>query len=144
MRTNSLIRMHFASEYPSNRQTQTPINHASTDTMRDSLVKAYLQEKHFIFVNQRGRIPFIPAKSNPIDAMKYVKPIFNIQNAELQQRGQRAVLSASVRTTAIMKIEKRINEKSSSGERAAEQTHRVIDSERGRPLPRVHVVMIAL
>ncbi len=39
--------------------------------------------------------------------------------------------------------------KSSSGERgerssAAEQTHRVIDSERGRPQPRVHVVMIAL
>lgn len=72
--------------------------------------------------------PFIPAKSNPIDAMKYVKPIFNIQNAELQQGGQWAVLFASVRTTAIMKIEKRINEKALVGNkgRGARQQNRPI------------------
>ncbi len=84
--------------------------HQPTQRNERLIGQGIFARKALYLPKSEGTHPFILAKSNPIDAMKYVKPIFNIQNDELQKGGQRAVLLVSVRTTAIMKIEKRINE----------------------------------
>lgn len=102
--------------------------HQPTQQNERLIGQGVFARKALYLPKSEGTHPFILSKSNLIDAMKYVKPIFNIQNAELQQGGQRAVLLASVRTTAIMKIEKRINEKALVGNegRGALQQNRPI------------------
>lgn len=116
--------------------------------IRDSLVKAHLQEKHFISLNQWGCI-FYSCKIQSNRCNEVCET--NIQYPKCWTSAERAMGCALCECEDNSNYEnwKENKWKSSSGEQgerssAAEQTHRVIDSEHGRPQPRVHVVMIAL
>lgn len=121
---------------------------ASTKPLQWGWSRCVCKKKRFIFLNQSGCILyFCKIKSDRSNEVCET----NIQYLKSRSSAGRAAGSAPCECEDNSNYEnwKENKWKSSSGERGersfpAEQTHRVIDSERGRLQPRVHAVMIAL